>query len=79
MITDAIKSRLGAAPFKPFVVKLGSEKTFMVPHPEFVSLSPGGRHMILWIGDDRYVDIDVLLIESIEQASSNGRHESNGA
>ena len=72
MIPDAIKSRLRNAPFKPFVLKLASGESYSVRHPEFVSLSPGGRHLILWIGENAYVDIDVLLVESIEQARGNG-------
>jgi hypothetical protein len=73
MIADGLKARLASAPFKPFTLTLGSGQSFTVPHPEFASLSPGGRHLILWVGDDRYVDIDVLLIESIDSTSSNGR------
>ncbi len=76
MISDAIKSRLGASPFKPFAMRLTSGATYDVRHPELVSLSPGGRHLILWIDDNRYVDIDVLLVESIEQASGRGRRRS---
>lgn len=77
MITDALKSRLSAAPFKPFVVRLTSGASYAIDHPELVSLSPGGRHMILWLGEDRYVDIDVLLVESIEQKSpGRGRRKS---
>ncbi len=73
VISDAIKSRLGAFPVQAVAMRLASGATYDVPHPELVSLSPGGRHLILWIDDNRYVDIDVLLVESIEQASGRGR------
>lgn len=79
MISDAIKSRLSVAPFKPFVVKLGSGQSYTVRDPELVSFSPGGRHMILWIGDERYVDIDVLLVETLEAAPENGTHRPRSA
>lgn len=72
MIPDAIKTRLGAAPFKPFVLRLTNGDRFAVRHPELVSLSPGGRRVILWVDEERYVDIDVPLIESVGQASGNG-------
>jgi hypothetical protein len=72
MIPDAIKSRLNNAPFKPFELRLTSGVKYVVPHPEMVSLSPGGRQMILWIIDNAYVDIDVLLVESITQADGRG-------
>jgi hypothetical protein len=73
MIPDAIKDRLTAKPFKPFVLKLGSGDSFVVRHPELVSLSPGGRRLHLWIGDEQAADIDVLLIESLQESSGNGR------
>lgn len=71
MLPDAVRTRLAASPFRPFVLRLASGTHYEVRHPELVSVSPGGRHLILWIDDNRYVDIDVLLIESVEQ--SNGR------
>lgn len=73
MFPDAFKSRLKTAPFKPFILRLTSGESYVVPHPEFVSLSPGGRHLILWVAENRYVDIDVLLVETMEQAPPGGR------
>lgn len=78
MIPDAIKDRLTTRPFGPFVLKLGSGEQFEVRHPELVSLSPGGRRMILWAGEERAVDIDVLLIESLQEPNGN-RHRRKSA
>ena len=72
MIPSAIKSRLNAAPFRPFTLRLGSGERYSVEHPELVSLSPGGRHLILWIDENEYVDIDVLLVEAIGNSRGNG-------
>lgn len=79
MIPDAIKERLSSQPFRPFVLKLGSGEQFDIRHPELVSLSPGGRRMILWIGEEKAVDIDVLLIESLREAGKNGHHKRRSA
>jgi len=79
MIPEAIKARLTSSPFKPFVLKLGSGDTFEVRHPELVSLSPGGRRMILWVADERAVDIDVLLIESLQESKRNGQQRRRSA
>ena len=73
MLPDAIRFRLTASPFKPFVLKLASGTQYEVGHPELVSISPGGRHLILWVDENRYVDIDVLLVESVEQSSRRRR------
>lgn len=72
MIPDAIKSRPTASPFKPFVLKMGSRDTYTVNHPELVSVSPGGRRMILWTGEEQSVDLDVLLVEPLGDAKNNG-------
>lgn len=77
MIPDAIKARLNATPFKKFTLHLGSEESYVVRHPELVSISPGGRHLILWIAENTYVDLDVLLIESLTEAGKNG-HNGHG-
>jgi hypothetical protein len=79
MIPDAIKDRLAVRPFKPFALKLGSGEKFVVRHPELVSLSPGGRRMILWVGNEKAVDIDVLLIESLQDAGGNGHQKRRSA
>lgn len=79
MIPEAIKDRLAVRPFKPFFVKLGSGEKFVVRHPELVSLSPGGRRMILWVGNEKAVDIDVLLIESLQDAGGNGHQKRRSA
>lgn len=72
MIPEAIKSRLTTSPFKPFVLKMGSGDEYVIRHPEFVSMSPGGRRLILWISDEESVDLDVLLVESLKDAKQNG-------
>lgn len=77
MIPEAIKARLTSAPFKPFVLQMRSGEVFKVEHPELVSLSPGGQRMILWIGDEKAIDIEVLLIESLTEARKNG-HNGHG-
>jgi hypothetical protein len=76
MSSEALKDRITASPFKPFVLKMGSGDTFAVRHPELVSLSPGGRRMILWVGEEKAIDIDVLLIESIQEANGHRRRRS---
>ena len=73
MIADAIRERLSARPFRPFALKLGSGDRFVVSHPELVSLSPGGRRLILWVAPEKAADIDLLLVESIQEQSRNRR------
>ena len=73
MIPEAIKSRLAASPFKPFVLKMGSGDAYTVRRSELVSLSPGGRRLILWVGDEQAVDLGVLLLGPVQDAAGNGQ------
>lgn len=70
---NGIGSPPAASSLKPFTIRLGSGQKHTVRHQELVPLSHGGRHLILWIGDERCMDIDALLIKSLEPASGNGR------
>jgi hypothetical protein len=79
MLPDAIKERLKVSPFKPFVLKLGSGDTYLVRHPELASISPGGRRLILWIGDEQAIDLDLLLVESVQDAPGNGQRRRRSA
>jgi hypothetical protein len=42
MTTDQIRSAIAARPFQPFTLHLADGEKITVPHPEYVSLSPGG-------------------------------------
>lgn len=79
MIPEAIRQRLMSKPFRPFVLRLGSGETFHVRHPELVSMSPGGRRLILWVAEERAVDIDLLLVESIREQSGPGKERRRSA
>jgi hypothetical protein len=79
MIPDAVRQRLSSKPFRPFVLRLGSGETFLVRHPELVSISPGGRRLILWVAEERAVDIDLLLVESIREQGGPGKERRRSA
>ena len=43
MSPDQFRSSLRAVPFVPFRIHLVDQRSFDVPHPEFVMLVPSGR------------------------------------
>jgi hypothetical protein len=73
MIADDIRTLLNAQPFQPFTLYMASEKAYTVPHPEFASLSPRGRTLILWRQKGGYDQLDVQLIARVEVQSSPGK------
>lgn len=58
---------LQARPFHPLTIRLGSGKTYAIPHPEFAALSPSGDTLIVWLSQNGGHDVlDVPLIEGVE-------------
>ena len=66
MIAEDLKQLLRAQPFQPFTLYLASEKAFGVRHPEFASLSPQGRTLIIWRQRGGFDLLDVALIARVE-------------
>ena len=69
-----LRDVLQTQPFKPFVLTLVDGRSFEVKHPEFVYVSPKGRHMILVNDDESLSYLEPLLIASLDfpAPKSNG-------
>jgi hypothetical protein len=63
------------APFVPFDIVVPGRKKFSVPHPGFLSVSPGGRIAHVWTSDDDWASLDIFLITAIEMNSRNGKRK----
>ena len=55
-----------AKPFRPFTLHMGDGRSFLVPHPEFLSRSPSGRTVIVYGNDENFSVLDLLLLTEIE-------------
>ena len=67
MLADELRALLRAVPFRPFTAYLPSDRAFSVPHPEFAALTPQGRTLIVFHGQDNGFDLlDVPLITRVE-------------
>ena len=62
-----------ANPFRPFTVHMADGRAFPVPHPDFLSMSPTGRTVIIYQEDDEFSILDLLLMTKIQivQAASS--------
>lgn len=79
-----IKAALRSQGFKPFTLRLASGRTFPIPHPDYLWVSPTGRTISVYAGDSDAVEvIDVILIESLEfpdgRSGASGTNGSYGA
>ena len=52
-------------PFKPYKIQMVSGESFVVPHPDFVSISPKGSFVIFFEADESPHHLSSLLIESV--------------
>ncbi len=66
MTADPIRQLLREMPFVPFDLHLANGKAIHIHHPDFASLGPGGRVMIVWAPTgDGFDLIDVLLVNNV--------------
>ena len=66
MSPEQLRKSLRAAPFQPFRIHLADGRSFDVQHPEFASLSPTGRTVLVFsAGSELAEAIDVPLVVSL--------------
>ena len=57
-------------PFRPFRVHMADGRSFPVPHPDFLSMSPTGRTVIIYPEDEEFSILDLLLMTEIEMTQT---------
>ena len=66
MTKEALSDRLHASPFKPFALRLTDGTLLPVPHPDFVSLTRGGRTVIVHKEGEHFSILDLALVTALE-------------
>ena len=77
MAPGQVRTALKTAPFRPFHVELPNAKRVFVKHPDYASLSPAGRTLIVHDDNEGMEILDVFLITnlSFEGAGSSSAQE----
>jgi hypothetical protein len=71
MKAEAIRKLHHAEPFQPFSLVLADGRSFHVPHPDFISVSPKGTALSLWAEDGTIGGyLDSALIAEIRMDAS---------
>ncbi len=65
MNVDQIRLAREANPFLPFTVHLADGRSHRVPHRDYLSMSPGGRTVIVYESDEAGHILDSLLITEL--------------
>lgn len=76
MVISSIRELNRAVPFKPYKLKMVSGESFIVPHPDFVSVSPKGSLVVFIDADDCPHHLSSLLIESVSPRKSGRARKS---
>lgn len=65
MLVTSIRELNRAVPFRPYKIKMVSGESFVVPHPDFLSISPKGSFVIVFAADESPHQLSSFLIESV--------------
>jgi len=71
-IQQQLKAARKAMPFCPFTVLMADGRSFHVPHPDFLFMSPTGRTVIIYQEDDEFSILDLPLMTEIQMAQPAG-------
>ena len=66
MTIQQLRAALKAAPFRPFDVHMADGRSFHVPHPDYLLMSPSGRMVFAFGEDDDCSILDLLLMTEVE-------------
>ena len=73
MTIEQMRATREANPFRPFTLRLADGRSFRVPHRDYLSLSPGGRTVIIYQADESFSILDLLLVTGLEIESEPRR------
>lgn len=66
MTIQQLRAAHRAAPFRPFTVYMADGRSFHVPLPDFLFMSPTGRTVIICQEDDEFSILDLLPMTEIQ-------------
>jgi hypothetical protein len=75
MVITSIREFNRSVPFTPYEIQTVSGKRFVVPHPDFISISPKGSFVVVIDAKERPHHLSSLLIERASLLNSHGRRK----
>jgi hypothetical protein len=70
---EAIEEALQARPFVPFRLVMPSDRSVPVPHPEFVSIAPGKKWLLVWKKNGGWSVVEPAMIAELAFNGSSRR------
>jgi hypothetical protein len=72
MTTEQLRTAHRDTPFRPFTIRMADGRTFSIPHPDFLSISPAGRTVVIYHADGSASIVDLLLMTELELSPPPG-------
>ena len=72
MRVNEVLTFLHAEPFQPFVIHMADGERLPVNHEDFVNVAPSGRVMTVFLPDDSFRVLDMVMITQLEILAGNG-------
>ena len=69
MTIEQLRTTLRAQPYLPFTIRMADGRSFPIPHPDFLSMSPTGRTAVIFHEDGSASIVDLLLMTELELAA----------
>ncbi len=76
MVIESIRAFNRAVPFTPYEVDMSGGETYVVPHPDFISVSPRGTFVVIIDQRDRPHHLNALLIERVSRLNGRAQRKS---
>jgi hypothetical protein len=71
MTIQQLRAAYRATPFRPFTIRMADGRAFLIPHPDFMSMSPSGRTVIVYQDDESFSILDLLLMTEIDMSPAS--------
>lgn len=66
MHIETVRDALNAGPFVPFTIYMADGQSYFIDHPDFLTLSRGGRTLIVNTAGERWALLETGLISRLE-------------
>jgi hypothetical protein len=76
---EQLRAAREANPFRPFTIYLGDGRSLRIPHRDYLSMSPGGRTVIVYQAGETFSIIDLLLVTELAIEEIPAKPGGNGA
>ena len=66
MTVEQLRNLYTARPFLPFLIHMADGRHLAVQHSEFLAFSPSGRTIVVYLPDESFHVVDLLLETDLE-------------